>query len=878
MSEHRRKPPQSPGGGRAAARRGGQQPPSGRRAAPQRGTTGSAQGPDEERNQGRAEARRAAQRSGGGRRRAAVGLEGGARAAGRASAREPGKKRWIDYPRSDRDGARRWVPSWKQTLGTCIGFMGLIVAGAGIALAVVEVPNVNDAAEVEKNVYYWSNGKQMAVAGGGDFNRQIVPITEIPVSMQNAVISAENASFEDDSGVDPMGIARAVFNMAKGGATQSGSTITQQYVKNAMLTQEQTLKRKLSELFISIKVGATKEKPEILAGYLNTAYYGRGAYGIQAAARAYYGVDCKKLNASQGAFLSAVLNGPNLYDPSGGQGPLATREKNYQRAKARWAWTLKREVQVGRMEPADRDKFLKRGFPTPDPPKPATSMSGQRGYLVNLADNYIVANSKISKARLDKGGYQIHTTFNEKKMRQLESAVRRVSKENLDPDKRERDKYVQFGGASVEPKTGKIVAIYGGKDATEHYTNNADYTGVQVGSTFKPFVLAAAMTDGRRDPKGPRVQEDASRTPISPSSVYDGDNNLTLKDYDGSVWYNEHNKEWHQRNDGNEDRGQIDLRTAMRFSVNTPYIQLGMDVGTDKVKEAALSAGMTEEQLSSIMPSFSLGTSAPSAIRLAGSYATFAASGQQIDPYSVSKVERKGRNYYTHKDKVATAFDPNVANNVTDVLKTVVQKGTGTSAQLPGREVAGKTGTTDGNKSAWFAGYTRQLSTAIGMFRVNDQAKSQKFLEMYGVGGEKSIHGASYPAEIWADYMGKAMQGLPAKPFPAAEPIGRKIFGTGAVRPTPTPTPSDTPTASPSKSPSESPSSSPSTSPSPSDTCSVFDPRCEPNGGASGDGGTDAGADGGTDAGSTGTPTPPGNGNGNGGGELFGGPTATRRE
>ncbi|MGO4429553.1 biosynthetic peptidoglycan transglycosylase, partial [Streptomyces sp. MCAF7] len=154
--------------------------------------------------------------------------------------------------------------------------------------------------KVEKNVYYWSDNTQMVVSGGsGDLNRQIVPLNDIDKDLQNAVISAENASFYDDNGVDPMGIARAVVNMAKGGATQSGSTITQQFVKNTYLDQSQTLTRKVKELFISVKVGATMEKGDILAGYLNTAYYGRGAYGCQAAARAYYNTDCKKLTASQ---------------------------------------------------------------------------------------------------------------------------------------------------------------------------------------------------------------------------------------------------------------------------------------------------------------------------------------------------------------------------------------------------------------------------------------------------------------------------------------------------------------------------------------------------------------------------------------------------
>ncbi|GAA0469420.1 transglycosylase domain-containing protein [Streptomyces olivaceiscleroticus] len=832
MSEHRRKPPQPQGGGRAAARRAAQQQSSGRRAA-----RGSARGsasaaspsgvPEQEPPyQGRAAARRAAQR--GGRRRAPEAAAGGGRRSrgGAGGGGRPPKKRFIDYPRAGKDGARRWVPSWRLVLGSCLGFIAFVLGLSGIALAYVDVPDPQKLSQVQKNVYYWSDDKPMVVAGGGELNRQIVPFSDIPKSMQNAVVSAENASFWTDSGVDPMGIARAVVKMAMGGETQSGSTITQQYVKNTFLNQEQTLKRKITELFISIKVGGSVDKREILRGYLNTAYYGRGAYGIQAASRAYYNKDCTDLTTGESAFLSSLLNGPNLYDP------YVTTESegaNLKRAKARWSWTLDREVETGHLSKAERAGIAKEGFPRPRPPKKAMDLRGQKGYLVDLANNYITANTNISEAELKKGGYAIHTTFDRKKMGQLTKAVEKVSKKALKPEQRAVDKYVQFGGASVEPGTGKIVAMYGGKDATEHYTNNADYTGVQVGSTFKPFVLAAAMDKGVRDPKNPAI-----RTPVSPNSMYNGDNKLRLLNYDRTVWHDKDGNEWHQANDGNEDKGRISLRTAMQFSVNTPYIQLGMDVGPEVVKQEAIAAGLRDDNsMARTTPTFSLGTSAPSAIRLAGAYATFAASGQQTDPYSVESVTKDGVERFNHKDvaKTKQAFDPNIANNVTDVLKNVVKKGTGTAAQLPdGREAAGKTGTTDDNKSAWFAGYTKQLATTIGMWRVNDQAKSQKFLKMYGVGGEEKIHGASFPSQIWRDYMMEAMKGKPMESFPQPQPIGKVVYGESAS-PTPTPTKTEEPSKEPSDEPSESPSDDSSPSATPTETCSPWDLGCKDNGG-----------------------------------------------
>ncbi|WP_380791181.1 transglycosylase domain-containing protein [Streptomyces albidoflavus] len=889
MSEHRRKPPPQQGGGRAAARRS----QSGRRAAPRGAShapSASFASEGEERPYGgRAEARRAAK---GGRRRAAdhgaghgAGAGGGRRGGGggaeggrgRGRGREPEKKRFIDYPRAGKYGWRRFVPSWKQVTGTCLGFFGLLLATAGIGLYMVQIPDPQKTAEVQKNVYYWSDNTQMVIAGGGDKNRQIIDYEEIPKSMQNAVVAAENATFWDDNGVDPMGIARAVFNMAMGGSTQSGSTITQQYVKNTYLSQEQTLKRKFTELLISVKVGGVKEKEEILAGYLNTAYYGRGAYGIEAAARAYYNKPALELSTTESAFLAATLNGPNLYDPAGGQGPGASAKENTERATNRWKFALRRMVEIGKLDQSERQEILAKGFPEPDKPKPATNKAGQIGYLTDLADNYIIANTTISRTKLDQGGYKIHTTFDKKKMAALTKAVEKVEDANIDPKKRpETDKYVQFGGASVEPKTGKIKAIYGGSDATVHFTNNADYTGVQVGSTFKPFVLSAAMEYGIRDPDLPPEQNEQQRTIVSPKSIYDGDNKLKVKNYDGTIWHNEKGEEWHQRNDGDRSEGDIDLRTAMQFSTNTPYIQLAMDVGLDKVRQTAEAAGIKKDNLPGWRsPSFALGTSAPSAIRLAGAYATYAASGKQADPYSVESIESRDGEVWNHDSvaKVKQGIPADVADNVTDVLRTVVQEGTGTTAKPVDAQwpAAGKTGTTDGNRSAWFAGYTRQLSTAIGMFRVDDQAKNQKFLEMYGTGGQESIHGASFPAEIWTEYMLSAMKGKSPQQFPEPSELGTIV---GEPTPTPTPTPTETEQE-------ESPDPTPTTEappetpdPDPTTTCRPLDWECRQNeNGGNENGGNENGGPGDPGGGQPTTESPPEEGETEGndnGGSWFG--------
>ncbi|MGW7142303.1 transglycosylase domain-containing protein [Streptomyces xanthophaeus] len=855
MSEHRRKPPQPEGGGRASARRAAQQRP-GRGAKPGRDVpTASPSGPyaDQPSQGSRADARRAAQRGSAGRGRGATRNGRGSGPGGRPD------KRLINYPRSDRDGWKRFVPSWKFVSGTALGFFAIITAGAGIGIAMVNKPDPNLAAQAQNNVFYWEDGSQM-VATGGSMNRQIVPIDKIPRSMRDAVIAAENESFETDKGVDPMGIARAVWNMAKGGSTQGGSTITQQYVKNTYLDSDQTLKRKVTELFISIKLGVSEEKDTVLAGYLNTAYYGRDAYGIQAAARAYFGKDCQDLNPSESAFLASVLKGPNLYNPDGGIGSAATPEANEERARKRWAWVLDREVEVGRMDKAERATFTE--FPARVESEQARAMSGQIGYLVETAKQYVMKTKGITVDQMALGGYRIKTTFQKPKVDALVKAVEDTRNDFLDEKKRpDLDTFVQFGAASVDVKTGAIVALYGGPGMDKKYfSNNANTGGVPVGSTWKPYVLAAAMQYGTQNTNGEGLSVD---------SKYMADDLTVIKNRQGKPLLDNSGKPFKQKNESSTPFGYVTLNEAMEKSINVPFAQLVFDVGHSKVREVAKSTGILKESMGvGDDASFALGTSTPSAIRMADSYATFAASGTHREPYSVISVEKDGEQlsgFEAPKDQ--RAMDNAVADNVTKVLENVVQNGTGKKAKALGRPAAGKTGTTDENKSAWFVGYTPELSTSVALFRTDPNSADKKLLSMNGVGGTDSIHGGDIPTVIWTEYMREALKGTPVKKFPEAEPLGVTADSAGAPSPTPSAVPS--PSASPSPSPSSSP---PPPSPTPSKggkpSCKPWELYCDPettagtnggsttNGGATNGGTTNGGVIAGTDGGPSGSPSP----------------------
>ncbi|MFC7217142.1 transglycosylase domain-containing protein [Streptomyces polyrhachis] len=882
MSEHRRKPPN---GGRAGG--GG-----GRRRAPSGGGYGSAAAGGE--YGGRAAARRTAGGGGGGRRRAPSGPDGytGSRSGGygggggrsggggygdddygRGSRRRyqpPAKKRFIDYPRSDRDGLKRWLPSWKQVLGMCVLGTACLIGLVGIGLSMVVVPDIAKTASAQSNVYYWSDGTQLGTSQS-EYNRQIVELGAISADMQNAVITAENATFYEDSGIDPKGMARAVFNMAKGDSIQGGSTITQQYVKNAQLdNQAQTLKRKAQELLISVRVGATESKETILAGYLNTANYGRGAYGIQAAAQTYFGIDASKLNPHQSAFLASLLNGPGLFDP---QAYGADKARNTERATERTQWILKRMTEVKvkgsyPLTPAEAAKY--KGLPKMKKYIPGAGLSGQLGYMAEMAKAEAITKLKeqgVSEDQFNRGGYEIHTTFDKKRVDDLKKAVEEAEKKHLNPKKRSEDKYLQVGGASVDAKTGRVLAIYGGPGFENGwYLNNARNGNTPVGSTWKPFTLAAAMEYGtyKTDGEG-----------ISPESVYSGANDLLIRKNNGdTVPGPPENDPFRQRNEGRASYREITLDKAMQKSVNSTYVQLGWDIGHKTVEKVTNGLGLPGVgKYSEHNASWFLGTSTPDAVTMASAYTTFTQGGEHRAAYSVTQVKKSGAALPGFdKPKPKQVISENVANNVTKVLNNVVKTGTASKMTSefgwdPNRPAAGKTGTTDGNASAWFVGYTPQLSTSIVLSRpLNDDIRKKdpaileqlskdfpSHLSMRGVAGDPSVHGGDLPTEIWTNYMEHALKGTKIEPFAPALPIDNKIYGGGAKKPEPKPvqTPED-------KKPEPSERPKPGKSDGGGGTCpDPLDPACWGTTTTGQDGGdTTTTTDGGTLGGITPTPTP----------------------
>lgn len=696
-----------------------------------------------------------------------------------------------DRPR--RTGLRRLIPTWRVVLGTVLGFLLLCGGAFAVAWMVIDVPNPNDQVKQQSNTWLYRDGSQ--IARTGSVNRENVKISEISKSVQHAAVAAENRTFYEDQGVDPIGLLRAGYETLSSGEKQGGSTITQQFVKNYYLEQSQTATRKAKELFISMKVDQKMSKDKILEGYLNSSYYGRNAYGIQAAARAYYDVDAEDLTTAQGAYLATLLNAPSLYDVS------HASKANHHKAVARWNYILDGMVKKGWLT---KDKRAGMKFPEPQDPKPTAGLSGQKGYLVNAAKKYVIKHNVLTEQELQAGGWRITTTFDKKRQKKLTRAVNNRVSDKLDPKARKVDGKVRVGGASVEPSSGKVAALYGGPDYLKQYVNNATRRDYQVGSTFKAFVLASALE------RHAKTQDDS---PITPQTRYDGSNRRPVRGTNSK-------KPYAPPNEGDKDYGSLTVQEAMNHSVNAVFAQMAVDVGPEQVKQAALKAGLPKDKTMRAYPSIALGVTTHSPLNMAGSYATLANHGEQQEPWTVSKVEGNGGSHPDMPKHTSTrAFTKNTAANVTKVLRGVIDddSGTGHAARALNRPAAGKTGTTDDNKSAWFVGYTPRLSTAIGMF--GQDPKTGKQVSIHGLAGGDSVHGGAFPAEIWTDYMKSALDGTPVRNFDTAKPPAPNWTPPQEQSPsnTPSETP-ETPSRTPENTPSEEPSSPPESSNPPPDT------------------------------------------------------------
>jgi membrane peptidoglycan carboxypeptidase len=605
------------------------------------------------------------------------------------------------------------------------------VAGATLfafAWFTVSIPDPNAYVNSQSTIIQYSNGAEIGRIGTQ--NRQILPLAKIPLKLRYAVMAAEDRDFYSNRAFSATGIARALLNNIRTGDLNSagGSTITQQYAKTAFLTPSRTIQRKIKELVISLKLENAMTKDQILENYLNTIYFGRGAYGVQTAAQQYFNRNANQLTLSQSAVVASILRSPGLYDPFFGD--KAQKERNKARLDARFQYVLDGMLEKKWITEAEA-KAAK--MPLIAPRTTSGQLSGPKGYIIDSVQKEL---SKVgfTQEQLLVGGYVIKTTLDQRAQTSAVDAVNRLT-----PSPAPANLHTAL--VAIRPGTGEVIAMYGGRDYVVRQLNDATQSIALAGSTFKAFALIAGLEAG-----------------IPLTSMWNGDSPQVFDDL---------GKPYEVANYGNEGWGQVDLLTATKHSINTVYVPLGIKAGLDKVVDAARRAGIPETVAMIGTPSVTLGVASPHVIDVANAYATFAAQGIYSKPYMVAQVTGPNKGVlYQGKPQTQEVFSKEVMADLTYALKSVVTGGTGGAALALGRPAAGKTGTSQSNASAWFAGYTPQLSATVALFR--DSASES----LNGIGGLTSVTGGSFPARIWTAFMKGALRNEPVMSFPAPSNIG----------------------------------------------------------------------------------------------------------
>lgn len=552
-------------------------------------------------------------------------------------------------------------------------------------------------------------------------NRALVDLDQVSHNLVDAVLAAEDARFFEHEGYDFKAIARAaVANLREGEVIQGGSTITQQYVKNVFFTDaERTLERKARELRLAIEVERTYSKEEILERYLNTVYFGAGAYGVKAAAENYFESGVITLTLHQSAMLAALIKAPALYDP----------RDHPKRALRRRDYVIDRMVTLGTATPEEAEAAKRAPLSVvPDPPR----FSTRQPYFVEavrqelLRDRRLGANRDERDKALFSGGLHIETTLVPRLQVAARNAVDRVLNQPGDPE---------AALVAIRPSTGQVVAMIAGRDWNVSQVNLAlgregGGSGRQSGSVFKPIVAAAAMESG--------IGLD-TRYQSAPAT-------FTF----------ENAAPWPVRNSEGSGAGLVPLDEALVRSINGVYARLGLDVGPGGVATQAELMGVRTPLPN--YPSIALGSAEVSVLDIATAYATLANYGTAIEPTTIRRIERAdGSILKPNQERVEGAMSPGNAYLLTKVMEQVIQRGTGVAAQI-GRPAAGKTGTTNRYTDAWFAGYTPDLVAAVWV------GYPQGTIPMYSVHGIP-VFGGTFPAQIWRAFMTEALKDVPSRPF-----------------------------------------------------------------------------------------------------------------
>ena len=611
-------------------------------------------------------------------------------------------------------------------------FVAATTLGASVALAVDTADQFKESVVVEepdpieldalsqRSVIYAADGTVLSTLY--DEDRVTVPLADIPEVVQQAVIAVEDASFYQHDGVSIPGIARAAReNVESQEIEQGGSTLTQQLVKNELLDDERTFDRKLRELVLARQMEDQFTTDEILERYLNTIYFGSGAHGVTSAAERFFGKRLVDLTVGEAAMLAGLISNPAKFNPF----------NHPERARQRRAHALRRMTAEGFIT----DETAEAANAVPLPARPNVIPSSPKDHFSEEVLRLLLEDPRLGETREERydrifrGGLRIHTTLDRHLQRLADDAVRGILPEGP----------FTAAMASVDPKDGAVRAMVGGPGFEEAKFNFATQGKRQVGSAFKPIALAAWIANGG-SPED-RVEFTAPCTFPLPG----GAPTWNVNNYGGGT--------------GGFAAGS--LREATVRSYNCAYARLSLALGADKLANMAETLGVGRDLRA--VPSIVLGTVEVTPLELAVVFATFAADGVRHEPMFIRRVENaKGELVFENQPKATRVIDAQVARTVSNVLRGVIEQGTGTRAQI-GRPAAGKTGTNSEYRDAWFAGYTPQLATAVWM------GHPERQVPMYNVGGRR-VSGGSYPAEMWQAFMAPAHEGLPVMDFPAPGP------------------------------------------------------------------------------------------------------------
>jgi penicillin-binding protein 1A len=634
-----------------------------------------------------------------------------------------------------------------------VSLLALVVPAGALARDTVrklgDVPPLQEAlpSPPQTSVIYAADGKTVLARLVLDEDRKVVPLKDIPSRVRNAVVAIEDDRFYEHGGIDMRGILRAaVADLRKGSIAQGGSTLTQQYIKKVVTGDSRTLDRKIREAMYAVELERRWSKDQILEAYLNQAYFGDGVYGIATASQHYFGgKSVRKLTLAEAAALAATVQAPNRLKP--------TRPKDN---KPRRMAVLDRMQERGYATPravakAKRQK-LKVKLYHPRTRQPYFVEYIKQQLLHDRAYDKVLGkeNSERRKRMVFQGGLKVYTTLQPRRQAQARAAIR-------------NQLWTRFGKngnptgalASVDPKTGRILALYGGRENFKRsqvdLATARGGAGFQPGSSFKVFFLVAALEKG-----------------ITPGRVYNSPARITIPD---RRCYTGFNTPWTLGNAGDGEAGVFNMYGATAHSVNTYFAQLAMDVGIERGIETARRMGIgvpprgTEEYddhwevCSSV-----LGVVPVSVLDMASAYGVLANNGVRCPAFSIARIDGPGKQLFERNPDCRKVIEPKIAATVTAMLRGVVTGGTGGAAALPDRPVAGKTGTAQEYKSAFFNGYTPQIATSVWV------GFTPKPVPMRYQNGGRPVYGGTFPAMIFHDYMTAALNGAPVEGFPAAPP------------------------------------------------------------------------------------------------------------